>query len=384
MNLTSIRKNCNIFFILAVYLLNNSCFSQNGFLSNGNWYIKPSINYGVILQHRAIMGNLIKDNVTMFEINLVKPSSGNKLWQLQNNKPDYGITFTMIDYGNPEVLGQSFSLAPFIEIPLRKKEKASRLIMRICWGVAYLNKPFNIETNPKNTAIGSNLNGFVQLRWQWNFNLGQRFRIEPGFSFSHASNGRIAVPNLGLNVITFNLGLTYKLIDKKIEVTGIDSSTHFKSRHELVTWYSYGLNVTGNPNGPKYPAHTLSLNYFYNKSDKNKFGAGADLYYEELYLKDLQEKNFPADNAIDKVRLGIKLCYSYNIGRISLPFETGIYAGAKINPEGLIFSRIGVRYTTKNGIMILFGLKTHLGVAYHFDYGIGYRLNFCMKKKITT
>ena len=46
--------------------------------------------------------------------------------------------------------------------------------------------------------------------------------------------------------------------------------------------------------------------------------------------------------------------------------------------------KIGVRYTTKNGIMILFGLKTHLGVAYHFDYGIGYRLNFCMKKKITT
>lgn len=328
------------------------------------------------------MGNVLKGNVTMGEINLVKPSDGSKMWQLENNKPDYGIAFTVIDYGNPEVLGQSYSLAPFVEIPFSEKEKASRLIMRISYGIAYVTKKFDLITNHKNGVIGSNWNGFVQLRWQWNFNLTKKLRIEPGVTFSHASNGRGKVPNLGLNVLTLNLGVTYKLSDTKSEITKIDSSTKAPSRHEALIWYSFGYDEKGNPNGPKYNAHTFSVNYYYNKKNTGKFGVGCDIYYEEIYLKDLQENNIPPNTVFDMVRFGPKISYCYNIGRVSLPIEFGVYAGAKLNPDGLFFHRVGVRYTTKYGIMFAFGLKSHFAVAYHFDYGIGYRIPFKKNKHV--
>ena len=106
------------------------------------------------------------------------------------------------------------------------------------------------------------------------------------------------------------------------------------------------------------------------------------MYYEELYLLDLKEKNVPPATFTDKLRIGPKLAYAYSIGRISLPIEWGYYVGAKISPEGMFFHRMGLRYTGPKGLVVQFGLKTHFGVAYHFDYGIGYRLPFAKKKHV--
>jgi hypothetical protein len=93
----------------------------------------------------------------------------------------------------------------YIEIPLNKKERASRPVVRILWGVSYLNKKFDINTDPKDIAIGSHLNTFVQWKVLWHLKLSNKLRLEPGLSFAHASNGRSQVPNLGLNVVSLNL-----------------------------------------------------------------------------------------------------------------------------------------------------------------------------------
>jgi hypothetical protein len=76
---------------------------------------------------------------------------------------------------------------------------------------------------------------------------------------------------------------------------------------------------------------------------------------------------------IDKLRLSARLGYSYNLGRISFPIELGYYAMQKANPDGFIVSRIGVRYYTASGLVVHYGLRTHFGVAYCFEYGLGYR-----------
>lgn len=349
--------------------------SQNDFLRcNKKWYIKPGVDYGFIMQHRATIGHLIKGYVPMLEINLVKPSDGSKLWHLENNLPDVGLSATFIDFGNPSQLGQSISLAPFIEIPLNVKVRASRPIFRISWGLAYLTKRFDINENHKNIAIGSHWNAFVQYRFLWNINLSEKLRLEPGLGISHVSNGRMQVPNLGLNLISAHLGLTLKLSDPKCEFTKIDSSTKAKTKHELLAWYAFGVNEKDPPGGPKLPAHTLSFNYFFNKRNTHKIGAGLDLYYEESHVKDLENFNKPHDAFVDKMRAGIKFAYSYNVGRISFPLEFGYYFYSHYNDDGPFFHRFGIRYTGNKGLFLQFGMKSHWVVAYHFDLGIGYRL----------
>lgn len=354
--------------------------AQNRLTGSKNFYIKLSPGIGYIAAQHSYMDNLIDGYCKSLSVDFIKPTYGNKLWMRENNMPDLGVTATLIDFGNPRVLGQCYAVAPFIDIPLNEKVKPSRVILRVCWGVSYLNKDFNAATNHKNVAIGSHWNTYVHFRWFWGLNVSKNFRVEPGLSFSHASNGRSQVPNLGLNVLSFNLGLTYKFLKEEESLKPLtDSSTRRPSKHEVLIWTGAGFNETGAPGGPKYMAYTLAINYYYNKRNTHKFGGGFDICYETQNYHHLTNEGKPAKSWVDVVTLGPKFCYAYIVGRISFPIEMGVYAVSKPKEDGLFFHRIGIRHYCKNGLVLNFSLKSHWAVASHFEYGLGYR--FSVKKR---
>ena len=359
-----------------IFLLAFLCkfsFAQNGITGNPDWQIKPVINTGFILVHRVSIGHLVKGFPTIYELNISKPSIGNKLWQLENNKPDIGISVQCIDFKNPSQLGYALTAAPYVEIPFNVKEKWSRVVMRLCFGATYLTKSFEIHDNHKNVAIGSHLNAFVQFRWFWQFQLTKNLRFEPGFTFSHASNGKAKNPNLGLNVMSLNFGLNILIPAKtRPEITRIDSSTKAKSKNEIITFVSLGNNQR-EVNSPELSTFVFSTAYQRNVRNTHKFSAGLDFFYDQNYFIDYKNENGVSAQGFEKVRVGARLGYSYNVGRISFPIEIGYYVFQKAKPDGNIFSRIGVRYYSKSGIMALFGLRTHFAVAYTFEYGLGYR-----------
>lgn len=346
---------------------------QNGITGNPDWQIKPVINTGFILVHRVSIGHLVKGYPTGYELNISKPSLGNTLWQLENNKPDIGISLQCIDFKNPNQLGYALTAAPYIEIPLNAKEKMSRVVMRLCFGATYLTKRFDIDKNHKNVAIGSHLNAFVQFRWFWQLQLSKNLRFEPGFTFSHVSNGKANNPNLGLNVMSLNFGLNILLPAKKRpEITRIDSSTKVKSKNEILTFAALGVNQR-DVNSEHLSTFVLSAAYQRNVRNTHKFSAGIDLFYDENYFIDYQNELGTEPQGIEKLRIGARIGYSYNVGRISFPIEVGYYAFQKAKPDGNIYSRIGVRYYSSSGIIAQFGLRTHFAVAYTFEYGLGYR-----------
>ena len=356
-------------FIFCVFF----AFGQNGITGNPDWQIKPVINHGFILVHRTSIGHLVQGYPNIYELNISKPSLGNKLWQLENNKPDIGLSFQCIDFLNRPQLGYAITVAPYIEIPLNEKQKASRLILRLCWGATYITKKFDIEKNHKNIAIGSNINSYVQFKWFWQLQLNKQFRIEPGFTFSHASNGRAKVPNLGLNVVSLNLGINYLIpSQKKPQTFSVDSSAKVRSKKEILLFAAWGYNQR-DILGKSYSSVVLSAAYQKNIRNTHKFSAGIDIFYDQNYLLDYEKDDNTKATGLDQVRMAARLGYSYNVGRISFPIEMGYYFFQKILPDGFIVSRIGVRYYSKCGLVGQFGLRTHFAVAYNFEYGIGYR-----------
>jgi hypothetical protein len=367
---------------IYAFLINFATLSaQNGMTGSKNFYIKVAPTYGYIFEHRSTIGNLVHGYAPGLELDFLKPTYGNKKWHKEHNFPEVGLSFNFINFANPKQLGYCFALSPFIDIPLIKKPKNTRLYMRICWGAAYVTKHYDVNKNPKNIAIGSALNTYVQCKWFWHINLNKKIRLEPGFSFAHTSNGRAEVPNLGLNVVSLNLGITYKLKNDVVHAPLQDSGSLWGSKHELVIWDAVGFNENEPPNGQKYFANTFGINYYYNKKNTHKFGAGADVAYDTQNAYHLETSGHPSNGWTDLLQLGVKLCYSYNIGRVSLPIEMGYYAISKPKEDGPIFHRIGIRYYCKNGLMFNFTLKSHWAVASHFDYGFGYRFN--LKKKRT-
>lgn len=346
---------------------------QNGITGHPDWQIKPVVNTGFVLIHRISIGHLVKGYPINYELNISKPTLGNKLWHLENNKPDVGLTFQCLDFRNPSQLGYALAAAPYIEIPLNETKKASRLILRLSMGATYITKSFNIRTNHKNIAIGSAVNAFVQFKWFWHLQLTKNLRFEPGFAFSHASNGKYRNPNLGLNVVSVNAGLNYLIPSKtKPVVTVIDSSTKVKSKNEILAYAALGFNQRYIAT-EKLKTLAFSLTYQRNVRNTHKFSAGFDAYYDQCYFMDYETTLFKEAQGFDKMRLSARLGYSYNVGRISFPIEVGYYIFQKVNADGMIVSRIGVRYYSASGVIAHFGLRTHFAVAYTFEYGLGYR-----------
>lgn len=365
------KRTC--FYSVFLLLLAGICPAQNGVTGNPDWQIKPVINYGFVLVHRISIGHLVTGYPTTYELNLSKPTLGNKLWHLENNKPDIGVSMQCIDFRNPSQLGYGLILAPYAEIPLNVEEKASRLILRFCWGVTYLTKKFDIVENHKNIAIGSNLNCFVQFRLLWHLQLTKNLRFEPGLTFSHASNGRYKNPNLGLNVVSLSAGLNYLIPSKsKPQVAKVDSNTKARSKNELLISAAMGFNQR-EIYGKELHVYVVSAAYQRNVRNTHKFSAGVDVFYDDNYQLDYKSKFGNSPTGLDGLRIAPKLGYSYNIGRISIPIEMGYYVGQKTRPDGNVVTRLGVRYYSACGLVASFGLRTHFAVAYNFEYGLGYR-----------
>jgi hypothetical protein len=114
--------------------------------------------------------------------------------------------------------------------------------------------------------------------------------------------------------------------------------------------------------------------YQYNIRNTHKFSLGADIFLDENYVVDYKNEFFKEPSFIEQFRVGARVGYSYNVGRVSFPIEIGYYVFQKSKPDGYVVNRLGVRYYAANGLVGHFGLRTHFAVAYTFEYGLGYRV----------
>ncbi|MGZ3866022.1 MAG: acyloxyacyl hydrolase [Bacteroidia bacterium] len=347
----------------------------------GDWSLRVANNYGFILQHHNNYGNLINGYIYGQEIDFVKPSAGDQLWHHENNFPEKGIGFAYFNLDNPTQLGNVFALFGFYEIPLNKKTKPFRLYMRLAPGLAYAPIHFDPIENHKNNIVSSPLSAYINFKWFYQWDLTKHLRFDMGFNFSHASNGRAVVPNLGVNMATLNTGLTFKILSKKPmpEPWRIDSSSKVPSKHELLFWAAYGINQV-EVLGPTYVAQNYSATYYYNKRNTHKFGGGIEICNNPANIEQMALSGDTMRNKIDNIQVGVKFSYCYNVGRWSLPVEMGYYVRTVFEGDGFFFHRIGMRYHFKNNIVAVIGLKTNWAVANYFDFGLGYRLP--LKKKI--
>ncbi len=378
-----------MFFRKAKILLLALCFiclrlpAQPG-LGYG-YYLKGGAHFGFIVQHSHSMSHLIQRHVYGLEFDFVKPTYGQHLWEYENNFPERGYGIHFFDLGNPRQLGQLYAISRFIDIPLNKKEKLSRLHLRIGTGLSYFNKYFDPLTNHKNTVISVPFNPFVNLKWYWQFNCNNNSRLELGFSFAHSSNGKYKAPNLGINILSLNAHYTFKLPQKTSPaiLPKIDSSAKAPSRHELYTIGCFGVHEIEPPGGSKYFAQTYTLGYYYNKRNTHKFGGGIDLNFDNALKAELYKRDSTYTRNTSYLQYSLKLSYCYVIGRTALPIEMGYYLHTPYKLNGMISHRIGIRYYTSQNIILNFSLKTHWAVANFFEFGAGYRLPLKKQKTIS-
>ncbi len=241
-------------------------------------------------------------------------------------------------------------------------------------GLAYMPVTFTRLDNHKNDVIGSHLNAMFNFRLNYHFYLSDRTRLEAGLGLTHCSNGSFQTPNLGINLITANTGISYSISSpgKCINRLFPDSSKSKKIESDF--FVVAGGSEIEPPGGKRYPEVTVSYIGFRKLNRKNKLGIGADIFYNQANAERLKLDSAKLKSNLENVQFGIKAAYEITMGNLSLPLEMGGYLYTKYIGNGSIYNRIGLRYYTHKHIIANLTLVTHFVKADFIEWGIGYKL----------
>jgi hypothetical protein len=112
--------------------------------------------------------------------------------------------------GNPSLNGSALAWHINIEANLKQRQHFHSAV-RIGSGIGYLSKPYDLNTNKMNKAIGSHFNGNMQLMYKAYFDLTPKSALVLGLGVTHYSNGNFRRPNLGINMAHLSVGYLQKV-----------------------------------------------------------------------------------------------------------------------------------------------------------------------------
>lgn len=343
--------------------------------TNNDFILTPAAHIGFVIAHHGSIQYLVNGHTFATELNFAIPTHGEKKWERIYHYPEIGFTFVYLNLANPKELGNGYSLYPFINFNLTHGQRF-RLKFRIAQSLGYLSKKFDRLENHKNTTIGSHFNGFVNLRLNATIQLSSNLRLETGIGLTHFSNGAMDLPNQGINIPTFSLGLGYHFHTQNIKLTP-DTFSIPKNRTRFIVYANAGLCSIDPPGSRKYPAYVTSFNIERMHGNKNRWNGGIEFAYNAsnvaYYNSDTIIK---LDSDLQNLQMGIKGGYALGVGKLIIPIEMGIYLYSK-NPIGHYFHRIGLRYQLNEHWIACLTLRTHWANAEFFEWGVGY----CFSKK---
>ena len=332
-------------------------------------------NYGFLWAHKQKMSNLISGHVSNFEIDYEFSMAKGFVWQEIFNHPKAGISFLYGGLGNAKELGIGTALYGFLRFPLITNQ---RFMFSYKWGsgLGVISKPFHSEKNYKNVAIGSTLNMFMHVSLEARFLLSNKLSLSTGLGYSHYSNGAFKMPNLGINIPDFRMGVSYQIGDaKEIKLPEYDSSLTARN-WEYSFFGAYSLKEVYPAGGIKYQVCHFEGDIMKRVDEKRKIGLGFDVYHDASTL-DEYNHDYPenkSDNGMEFVRYGIHFSHELVFGRFSAITQFGVYLHTKYKGDGPIYHRFAYRYYIDPHIFVDVGLKTHWGVAQNLAIGVGYKL----------
>ena len=127
------------------------------------------------------------------------------------------------------------------------------------------------------------------------------------------------------------------------------------------------------PGGPEYFAYGIQANMYRVLNYKNKLGGGIEMAYNNATKQVWANDSVFTTKIADIVQAGVKISYSFNMNRLSLPVDFGMYVYKKQGYNGMFFHRVGLRYLVTEHIIANFTLLTHFAKADYFEWGIGYQ-----------
>ncbi len=373
-----------LFLLLPLILISTAAEGQKKFhhkLRSPNLIIEGRVYYGWTLDHHIEM-TPYKRHYPAFECTLMKATYGKSRWEYMYNYPFIGVSYWYSDMGNTKVMGAVHAVFPFINFPLLGK-KTFRVFFRLGVGIGYLTKPYDRYDNYQNLAIGSHINGAVNLLFEGRWRIGDKFMASLGLSWMHFSNGSIKSPNYGLNMPGINVAVAYRLskenpyLRKKLLPELIPFEFDGKKVIQLDVNAGFGVkdmqSVLGV--GNRYFVATIFTNILKPISYKSRLGLGFDISYDGSDVKILEQHGVYPDHNIDVVKTGLTVAYELDFSKMAIMLNAGSYLSGMDKSDGYVYEKLALKFGITEQLFASITLKAHYARADFIAFGVGYKFN---------
>jgi hypothetical protein len=334
-------------------------------------YLSYAADYGFILPHHQGMRHMTDMHFLIHELNVYNRTYGRKNWDALYRYPDKGLALIATDFSGEPELGGMLAVYPYLNFPLTRGER-SALFFRFGAGLGWILRPFEAQTHYRNIAIGSGLNALIHGRYEYRFLLNRRLSLSAGISLTHLSNGAFRVPNLGINMVNVNAGISYRITHRELPERILPDKSRRKGWEYRLSVRA-GLSEMYGPGGRKYPAFNMGFHAVHPITFNKKLGAGADMFYDTAIPETMRRKELGEDTHWNAFRPGINAVYILDFSRLHLLLQLGVYLRSHFKGDGMIYDRAALCFDVTPALQIELGLKTHLTQADMIELGFGWR-----------
>lgn len=325
---------------------------------------------GFLIAHRESMAHLPMSHFHTYELSYNFKSNGNAAWERTFNHPKFGILATTILNSNRAVLGNGYGLAGRVTLPKKRwgKKSAWQWNNDMAFGIGVMERKFDLINNPKNVAIGSHANLLIILGTEIEYNQ-PHFSFNFGLDFTHFSNGGTVKPNLGINIPSLRVGMSW--MTRKRDFI---ESNDVLERDDL-NLYLIGIASAKNNyefENRIYPVFGMSAHFSKKQGSRYRYLYGLDLIYSDANRRFLSSS--PNQTFFETMQVGVYNAWEVEIHRFTFSIGIGAYAYNPFNPHGWFYHRIGGRIKLSESLSWHGFVRSHWAKADFFETGCSYRL----------
>lgn len=237
-------------------------------------------------------------------------------------------------------------------------------------GIGYSTSPYSTENN-KNNATSTRFGFHIHANLFATYPIYKNWHALVSFGFSHLSNGAIEKPNLGYNVMSTNVGVSYFIKDKIIN----DSFEYYKGSRKYYYHLigSYFRNGSSSFNHEKFPSYNFHTQVERNLSTHHSVLLSLDYNNNQKEAYPATEKPIEAGSN-DANYLGISLGGSWKYSIIDFNIGAGYYLISPWHTSRSNYYLVHFKIYAIKNMYLIAGLRSHGFKAIAFETGIGIKL----------
>ena len=281
--------------------------------------------------------------------------------------PYHGVGYYLSLFNN-DAIGMPQAIYYFFTIPLNEQNKRWNFSYTGALGLSYNFNPYDKEVNPRNLFIGSYSNCYVNLGFIAEYTIVSKWKLFGMLGFKHFSNGAYRLPNSGINIVPFTMGVRYKFSDYDFKNNKSIVNKDYKPIGIFNIMMAVGIRDFTKEKMDEYKKMTLGFNYLRQVSYKYRMGLGVDIFFTE-------KSSDNRSTVRNTTSLALVGSWEWVLTkRLYVPIGLGIYLhrNKENGEQKFYYERAGIRYVIFDNLSLGLTIKAHAGAADYFEWSISY------------